>query len=259
MFIRQLTFAVSILLFTPFVLAETVAKTYPVKDFSEFVAGGETNIEIIQDDREYLRVEADAEVMKRVKVDQTGKRVSVWVKSEGMIFNWFGHGRGDGRVRIVLHVKHLEYLELSGAAEAKVGNLQEDRFEISGSGAAEATFATMNAARFRADLSGAANVRIHTINSQEQDFDLSGAADVHVKSASNTQSLTADVSGASNLRAKMITAKTARVHASGASHIELNVTSELDAGASGASSVNYYGQPKARTEASGASHIAAKN
>ncbi|WP_160280136.1 GIN domain-containing protein [Cellvibrio mixtus] len=244
-------------LLAPFALAETVAKTYPVKDFTEFVAGGDTTIEITQDGTEYLRVEADAEVMKRVKVDQTGKRVSVWIKSDSNFFNWFGHG--EGRVRVVLRVKHLEYLELSGAAHAKVGDLQEDKLEVSNSGAANADFAVLNAANFRLDLSGASNVRINSINSQTQDYDLSGAANVDVKGGSNTQSLKADVSGASNFRAKALTAKIAKVDASGASHIELTVTDELEAGASGASSVNYFGNPKAKTDSSGASHINARS
>ena len=249
--------ALVLTLIAPVALAETVAKTYPVKDFSEFVAGGGTQVEITQDGTEYLRIEADEEIMKRVKVDQTGKRVSVWVKSDNNFFNWFGHG--DGQVRVVLKVKHLEYLELSGGAHAKVGDLQEEKLEVSNSGAANAQFSSINATYFRLGLSGAANARINSINSQEQDFDLSGAANIEIKSESNTQSLQADVSGASNLRAKMLTAKVAKVEASGASHIELTVTDELDAGASGASSVNYYGNPKARTDSSGASHINAKH
>lgn len=257
MFVKTLLSALALTLLAPLALAEMVAKTYPVKDFSEFVAGGGTQVEITQDGTEYLRIEADAEIMKRVKVDQTGKRVSVWVKSDNNFFDWFGHG--EGQVRVVLNVKHLEYLELSGGAQAKVGDLQEDKLTISNSGAANTKFATINAARFRMDLSGAANAQINSINSQEQDFDLSGAANVEIKDSGNVQMLRADVSGASNLRAKALTAKTAKLEASGASHIELSVTDELDAEASGASSVNYYGNPRARTNASGASNVNAKN
>jgi hypothetical protein len=257
MLFKALIPALVLSLMAPVALAETVAKTYPVKDFSEFVAGGGTKIEITQDGTEYLRVEADAEVMKRVKVDQTGKRVSVWVKSDSNFFNWFGHG--EGQVRVVLKVKHLEYLELSGGAQAKVGDLQEDKLSVSNSGAANAEFEDVNAAELRLDLSGAANVRIGSVNSQKQNFDLSGAANVEIKGESNTQSLTADVSGASNLRAKLLTAKNAKVDASGASHIELTVTEQLHADASGASNVSYYGNPKASTDSSGASHITAKN
>lgn len=253
MFMRALVMTAVVSLVAPVALAEMVAKTYPVKDFTEFVSGGNTAVEISQDGTEYLRVEADAEVMKRVKVDQSGKRVSVWVKSDGNFFNWFGHSNDP--VRIVLRVKQLEYLEISGGARATVGDLQGEKFQLNVSGAGNVNFAELNAKLLRMELSGAANVRINSVNSQEQDYDLSGASNAEIKSASNTQELDVGASGASNFRAKNLTAKQARLGASGASHIEATVTETLDANASGASSVDYYGSPKAKTDASGASHV----
>lgn len=253
MFTRALVMTVMVSLAAPMALAETVAKTYPVKDFTEFVSGGNTAIEISQDGTEYLRVEADAEVMKRVKVDQSGNRVSVWVKSDGNFFNWFGHSNDP--VRITLRVKQLEYLEISGGARATLGDLQGERFQLNVSGAGNVNFAALNAKLLEMELSGAANVRINSVNSQEQNYGLSGASNIEIKSASNAQELDVGASGASNFRAKKLTAKQARLEASGASHIEASVTDLLDANASGASSVDYYGNPKAKTDASGASHV----
>ncbi|HEY0891888.1 MAG TPA: DUF2807 domain-containing protein [Cellvibrio sp.] len=253
MIMRALVMTAMVSLVAPMALAETIAKTYPVKDFTEFVSGGNTAVEISQDGTEYLRVEADAEIMKRVKVDQSGKRVSVWVKSDGNFFNWFGHSNDP--VRIVLRVKQLEYLEISGGARATVGDLQGEKFQLNVSGAGNVNFAELNAKLLRMELSGAANVRVNSVNSQEQDYDLSGASNTEIQSASNTQELDVGASGASNFRAKNLTAKRAHLEASGASHIEASVTEMLDANASGASSVDYYGSPKAKTDASGASHV----
>jgi hypothetical protein len=257
MFMRALTIMAFVSLAAPVALAETIAKTYPVKNFTEFVSGGNTSVDIIQDGSEYLRVEADAEVMKRVKVDQSGNRVSIWVKSDGKFFGWFGNNNDP--VRITLRVKQLEYLELSGGSRAKVGALQGEKFQFNASGAGNADFATLNIAQLKVDLSGAGNARIGSVNSQEQDYDLSGASNVEIKSASNTQKLDVGASGASNFRAKNLTAKQADLGASGASHIEARVTEILRANASGASSVDYYGNPKAKTDASGASHVNAHN
>jgi hypothetical protein len=253
MFMRALVMTVMVLLGAPAALAETVAKTYPVKDFSEFVSGGNTSVEISQDGTEYLRVEADAEVMKRVKVDQSGNRVSVWVKSDGNFFNWFGNSNDP--VRIILRVKQLEYLEISGGARATAGDLQGEKFQLNVSGAGKVNFAALNAKLLKMELSGAANVRINSVNSQAQTFGMSGASNVDIQSASNTQELEVGASGASNFRARNLTAKEANLGASGASHIEVTVTEMLDANASGASSVDYYGNPKAKTDTSGASHV----
>lgn len=253
MFIRAVVMTFMVSLVAPAALAEALAKTYPVKDFTEFVLGGSTSVEISQDGTEYLRVEADAEVMKRVKVDQSGNRVSVWVKSDSSFFDWFGHNNDP--VRVILRVKQLEYLEISGGAHATVEDLQGEKFQLNVSGAGNADFSTLNAKILKMELSGAANVRIDSVNSQEQDFGLSGASDIKIKSASNTQELDVGASGASNFHAKNLTAKQADIEASGASHIEVSVTETLDANASGASSVEYYGNPKAKTEASGASNV----
>ncbi|WP_323814023.1 head GIN domain-containing protein [Cellvibrio sp. NN19] len=236
--------------------AGSIAKTYPVKDFSEFSAGGGAKIEITQDGSEYLRIEADAEVMERVKVDQTGKRVSVWIKSDNNFFNWFG--QGDDHVKIVLRVKQLEYLELSGGAYAKVNDLKSENFALNNSGAAEVDFADVDANQLRVDLSGAAKMSSERVHSQFQKYELSGASDAKVK-AGNVQSLQVNVSGASNMRAKKLTAKNAKLDASGASQIEVTVTDELEAQASGASNINYYGRPKAKTDASGASQVKARD
>lgn len=253
MFVRILIMTAMASLLAPATLAETIAKVYPVKDFTEFVSGGNTSIEISQGDTEYLRVEADAEVMKRIKVDQTGKRVSIWAKSSGGFLNWFGHNNDP--VHVVLRVRQLEYLEMSGGARAKLGDLQGEKFQLNVSGAGDVNFAALNAKLLKVELSGAANVRIDNVNSQRQNFDLSGASDIEIKSASNTQELNVGASGASNFRARKLTSKHAKLGASGASHIEAAVTETLDANASGASSVDYYGNPKTKTDASGASHV----
>ena len=243
-------------LFAPYTLAEVIAKTYPVKNFSEFASGGNVSVEIAQDGSEYLRVEADAEVMSRVKVDQSGERVSVWIKHEGGFFNWFG--QGNDPVRVVLRVKQLNYLEITGGGRATVGDLQVEKFHAHASGAGNINFAVLNAEFLKVDLSGAANVRVNRVNSQEQKFELSGASKVEIQAPSNTQDLHVEASGASNFEARELTSKRARLGASGASHAEARVTEKLNANASGASRIDYYGNPEVKSDSSGASQVSAR-
>lgn len=256
MLVRSL-FAIICLCASSFSLAETIAKEYPVKDFSELVVSGETELEVSQTGKEYLRIEADAEVMEHVKVDQSGKRVSIWAKRNGNFFSWFGD-HDSMRIKVTVHVKELEYLELSGASNATVGDLKSKSLYLGASGAANGNFTNLNADYLKANLSGAANLRFDTINSLEQEFDLSGAANLDIKTTSSTGKLKAGASGASNVRAKNLTANSAELDASGASHIDVSVKDELDAEASGASSINYYGNPQANTQATGASSVNAR-
>lgn len=246
-------FSVFCLCVSSFSLAEVIAKEYPVKDFSEFVASGESEIEISQTGKEYLRIEADADVMKYVKVDQSGKRLSVWAKKDGNFFDWF---KGDSaKIKVILHVKNLEFLELSGAANADVNDMSANQLKIELSGAANADFAKLQVQELELDSSGAANLHIDTVNAGTLSVDLSGAANFDVKSASATEQLHGKASGASNIRAVKLSAKNAYLDASGASHIDVSVTDQINAEASGASSINYRGAPKAKTRATGASSI----
>jgi Putative auto-transporter adhesin, head GIN domain len=252
--LARLLLSIFAITFSTAVLADMVAKEYPVKDFSEFEVSGETELEISQTGQEYLRIEADSEVMKHVKVDQTGKRVKVWAKTDGKFFSWFGN-HDSMKIKVILQVKNLEYLELSGASNANVKDLKTKKLELSASGAANGRFSNLNADYLEAGLSGASNLQFETLSSLQQNFDLSGASNLEVKSASRTDKLVLGASGASNVRAKKLIAKQAVVEASGASHIDVSVTDELNAQASGASGITYYGNPKARTDATGASHI----
>lgn len=247
-------FSILCLSLSSFSLADVIAKEYPVKDFSEFVAASGILVDISQTGEEYLRVEADESIFNTIKVDQTGKRVSIRVKHDWSISDWF-KGNEHQDVRVILKVKNLDFLDLSGAVQAKVGDFTADKLRFNASGAAQADFASLNAVNLIVDLSGAANVNVQTVNSKEQYFGLSGAADIDIKSASSTQTLKANVSGASNMQAKNLTSQSADLDASGASHIELRVSEQLKAEASGASAINYYGSPKAQINSSGASHI----
>jgi Putative auto-transporter adhesin, head GIN domain len=252
--LARIGLAVLAFTFSAVVLAKNIAKEYPVKDFSEFVATSGIEVEISQTGEEYLRIEADESLFDKIKVDQTGKKVSIWVKHNWSISDWF-EDDDSGQIKVILNVKNLNYLDISGAVQAKVGDLKADTFYLNASGASQGDFSTLNATNLKVDLSGAANARFQTLNSKEQYFGLSGAANMDVKSHSNTELLKANASGASNMRARKLIAKSADLEASGASHIDLAVTEQLNAEASGASGINYYGNPKAHRDASGASHI----
>ena len=71
---------------------------------TEIFAGGAGALEITQGDSESLRVEATADVMKRVKVDLTSHTLSLGVKdANGNFFHWFD--RNNDSVKFILKIK----------------------------------------------------------------------------------------------------------------------------------------------------------
>ncbi len=91
------------------------------------------------------------------------------------------------------------------------------------------------------EASGATKVSAIELKNSSLKLDTSGASKISV--AGETGSLNVDVSGASKIDAENLAAANVIVDASGASKVLVNVSGELRADCSGASSVTYSGTP----------------
>lgn len=233
------------------------AKEYPIKGVDSVFVAGAGVIEVSQGEVESLRVEADAEVMKSVYVDQTGSKLSLSTKGpKGSWFDWVKYDHQEKEVRYILTVKSLEALELTGAIRGQVKALAVKELKLKLSGAANVNVGNLTVSQLLLDFSGAANAVVDQLTAQKLDAGLSGAANAELKTASsNLQILKVDVSGASNFKAKGLAAKDVRVQASGAANATVHALDSLDIDASGASNVHYLGSPKLKQSTSGASHI----
>lgn len=92
----------------------------------------------------------------------------------------------------------------------------------------------------------------------EQFYEISGASHVEIKNASSSEPLNVNASGASQFRGQKITAKQADLKVGGASYASATVIETLRADASGASKIDYYGNPQTTNKATGASSINAR-
>lgn len=107
------------------------------------------------------------------------------------------------------------------------------------------------------DISGASTANVVNAKSDSLDLTASGASKITVSGAS--ASVKADASGASSIDAERLTVEKADVNSSGASRVIVSPSNDLNADASGASSVYYTGDPKnIKQDASGASSIKKK-
>lgn len=254
--VKKLLLCIAALLVAINIHAEdVVAQAYPISGVTGVQAGGGAFLEITQGDAESLTVEATPEVMKRVKVDLTDHLLTLSIKRDGKIFNWFNNN--NEKVRFILQVKQLSLLDLSGAAHAMIGNYRGEKMILKGSGASYASFDGLQINSLRLENSGASNTDIKTVTSQIMDIDLSGASNFKVEKSGKTKELKVGASGASNFHGRQLLAAITDADASGASFIELQVSEALKADASGASNINYYGAAKVSSSASGASHVTA--
>lgn len=130
-------------------------------------------------------------------------------------------GRRD-RVRVSITFKDLEEIDLSGASILYAeGEIKGKDLEI--------------------DCSGASKMEME-IDFHSMEVDLSGASVIRLQGQVIRQEV--DASGASSYKAMDLESDKAELEASGASSLRVSVKDELNARASGASSIRYKGEPK---------------
>lgn len=238
----------------PTLAEQLLAHIYPIHDVREVVVNGGASLELVQGDTESLRAEATQEVLTRVKVDLSGQRLTLGVKSDrGGFFQWINHS--DEHVRFVLQVKDLSRLELSGGVTARVGDLTVSMLKIDLSGSSHAVMSGLTATGLTIHSSGAGRLEAGNIRAEQLRLDMSGASSVDIREEGQVNDIRLDVSGASKYHGKSLASKTAWASASGASYIELRVEDSLEAHASGASHISYHGNPRTSQHSSGASRI----
>lgn len=104
------------------------------------------------------------------------------------------------------------------------------------------------------EVSGASKVSMTDLNNDFLNLDVSGASKINL--GGKTNRLKMDLSGASKIDAENLTAENVSVKASGASKINVFASDELNADLSGATKLNYSGDPQNVVEkTSGASSI----
>lgn len=107
------------------------------------------------------------------------------------------------------------------------------------------------------EISGASTATVTGINTDSLKLEASGASKIKIDGEVKT--LETDASGASGIDAENLKAENAHAEASGASSVTVNAVNQIDAIASGASTVAYTGNPQNITQnSSGASTIKKK-
>ena len=102
--------------------------------------------------------------------------------------------------------------------------------------------------------SGANHISVSGIKNSELKIDSSGASKLNL--TGETKKLVIDTSGASNIEAKELYAQNVNVESSGAGYVSVYATGELNASASGAARVDYYGNPASvKPDVSGAASV----
>lgn len=175
----------------------------------------------------------DARVRDRIKTEV--KDGVLYISFDGK--DWKNWSMGDQKMKAYVTVRDINRLEASGASDVKVsGTLKTDNLKIRLSGAS--------------DFDG--KVEVNNLH-----IEGSGASDVKINGSAEQASI--EMSGASDFKGYELMVNFCKAQVSGAGDIQVTVNKELDAQASGASSIHYKGEAVVkRSDSSGASSIKKK-
>lgn len=197
-----------------FAQADTEARD--VSGFTGIDVSGGINLDIRIGDEFLVEVDSDEDVddiITEVRGDTLHLRMD---REHWNNFDW----RDDYNALIVMPA--LTELEASGGSEIRViGTVTGDELELSASGGSDI------------EIDMAVN---------ELDVSISGGTDVELSGTANMATVRS--SGGSDLDARELEVKNAELRASGGADLAITVVETLDARASGAADITYYGDPE---------------
>lgn len=209
----------------------TVTKDYDLAGFTRVAAGSAFQVEVNQGEQFAVAITVDDNLVEHLDVEKSGDTLRIYLQPRVSL----------SFTRITLKASvtmpKLEGLELSGATRTVVSGFESEGpldVEVSG------------ASTLRGDI-GCDRARIEA----------SGASTVELEGAATDANL--EASGASTLRLDDFPVTNANVNVSGASRANVNVSGKLNGEASGASTVQYTGNPSSvKVNTSGASSVREK-
>jgi hypothetical protein len=189
-----------------------------VRDLSGFTAidvSGGVNVDIRIGDEFHVEVDSDEDVADLI-TEVRGDTLHLRVDRERF---WNG-GYDDYNALIVMPA--LDEVEASGGSDVRViGTVSGDEFDLNASGGSD----------IEIDLAV-----------DELDVSMSGGTDVELSGTANRATIR--TSGGSDLDARDLQVKDAELRASGGADMAIAVLETLDARASGAADITYYGDPE---------------
>lgn len=198
------------------VVYDANAEVRNVASFSKIKISGALAVYISQGKEQAVAVSSEGgKYNSKIKTEVINGTLKIYVDN-GSWNNW---NWGNKDIKAYITVTEITGLDVGGASAVKLTDpIKTDNMSL--------------------DISGASTLR-GEINGNSLSFDLSGASVAEVEGS--TTSLYVESSGASGFRGYDLTSDKCKAHASGASVISVTVNKELEAEATGASSIGYKG------------------
>jgi hypothetical protein len=232
------------------------AQQRKVPSFTAISVSSAIDLYLTQSNKNEVAVSAtNDEIRDHIITEVVGGTLIIRLGDKGTWFSW--RKWGNYKTKAYVSIKDIDALTASGASTVHLVNtIESPKMRIKLSGASDFK-GNIKAGVLMYNLTGASDYKGEVI-ANSIDIDGSGASSIEL--IGKVDDLAIEVSGASDAKLYNLTTKGAILRASGASNIGVTVTEILRASSSGASDINYKGNPTVKeSNTSGASSIRRRN
>jgi hypothetical protein len=232
------------------------AQQRKVPSFTAISVSSAIDLYLTQSNKNEVAVSAtNDEIRDHIITEVVGGTLIIRLGDRGTWMSW--RKWGNYKTKAYVSIKDIDALTASGASTVHLVNtIESPKMRIKLSGASDFK-GNIKAGVLMYQLTGASDYK-GEVSANSIDIDGSGASSIEL--IGNVDDLAIEVSGASDAKLYNLTAKGAILRASGASNIGVTVTEILRANSSGASDINYKGNPNVKeSNTSGASSIRRRN
>jgi hypothetical protein len=225
---------------------ELKTNKYEYSNFINIQVENAFDVEIAPSNIYSVEITAGENILKRVEVEQTGRTLIIGVEPISFFWNW-----GNSRPYAKITMPEIAILDVSGAIKVTARGFSSTKdFKLTLSGASSSNI-DIEAYDALIDLTGASKVS-GNFTGHDVRLDITGASTAQLDGIGNNINLQA--SGASTVDLNSLASNDVRVDLSGASRAEVLNNGKLDIFLSGASKLQYSGNPEMGTvEVSGGS------
>ena len=208
-----------------------VSRQYDFKNFDKIEAGNAMVVQVNRADSHSVTVAARENIFDHLDISEAGKTLFIHL-AKGSYSNT--------EIKVTITMPDLYGFKLSGASNGDVqGFKSSNNFDLSVSGASRLNI-NMETGRTEMDISGASRVS-GQLKALDTTLTLSGASRCELSGSANET--TFNVSGASQALTGEFQIQNADMSVSGASKAIINTNGTLNVDVTGASTLEYFGNP----------------
>ncbi len=240
---KIVTIILAVLILTPVLLMSgcaevgpSVTRQYSFTDFTRVQVGSAFQVEITPSNTYSISITAPENWFEHMTVEKASGTLEV-----GLSFGFWNFWHNIGaRPKLVVTMPALEILDMSGATTGTAKGFKSAKdFKLELSGASTADI-DIEAYDTSVTVSGASHLN-GQLEAHDIRLNISGASTVTLDGTMNNLNL--QVSGASHATLDKLNGNDARIELSGASHASVSIDGTMDVFLSGASSLQYTGNP----------------